>query len=138
MTKAQVSDIGRKEYNRIIEKAITLDEKLFNPLTIKSISAIERQLGVMHIQTGKEYVAVCIGQPYGGPKTQVAMPLEDVYLIHTAYKNGQFQGASPEVGRTYDLQTERQRIIDGKPAFNSDDYPPKFVGFLRKHFYQTK
>lgn len=133
MTKTAIPEIGRKEHNLIIEKGTGLDSRLFTPLTLDGISVIERQLQELRKQTGREYVVVPVGQPYGGPKRPMALPKEDVDAAHRAYKAG-LRGISPEIGRAYDLPAEKERLANGMPAYDSDHYPPEFLKFLNLHF----
>ena len=133
MAETATPEIGRKEHDRIIKNRTELDGRLFAPLTLASISVIECKLQELREQTGCEYVAVPIGQPYGGPKRPVALPREDVDAVHRAYQNG-LRGVSPEIGRAYDLQAERERLENNRPVFNSDYYPPEFLKFLRYCF----
>ncbi len=129
MAETATPEIGRKEHDTLIKKGIELDGRLFAPFTLDSISVIERQLQELREQTGQEYVAVPVGQVYGGPKRPMALPREDADAAHRAYQKG-LRGISPEIGRAYDLRAERERLENGRPAFNSDHYPPEFLKFL--------
>ncbi len=133
MIKTKTPVIGRKEHARIIEKGRELDMLLFDPLTLESIAEIESQLLELSQATGEEYVAVPLGQPCGGPKRPIALPREDVDAVHRAYE-GALRGISPEIGRAYDLQAERELLEGGKSEFNPDHYPPEFIGYLSEHF----
>ena len=131
--KTALHYIGREEHDEIIKKGIALDGKLFAPLTLDSILAIESRLQKLRKQTGREYVAVPVGQPYGGPKRPMAIPKENVYAVHCAYTQG-LQGVSPEIGRAYDLQAERERLKNPGFIFNPKHYPRVFLDFLRLCF----
>ncbi len=134
-TMTAVKEIGRNEHDKIIKKAIRLDSRLFNPLTIDSIIQIENELAELQARTGQEYIVVPVGQPYGGPKQPMAIPREDVDAVHSAYNNG-LRGVSPEIGRAYDFAAERKRLEAGKPAFDPSHYPPRFLGFLQKYLHK--
>lgn len=133
MVKTKKRLIDRKEHALIIESMKKIDPGLFDPLTLDSIAEIESQLRELSKATGKEYVAVPLGQPYGGPKRPVALPREDVDAVHHAYE-GELRGISPEIGRAYDLQEERKRLEAEALVFNPNHYPPKFLDYLRTHF----
>ena len=129
MTKTATPEMGRKLHTRIINEGIELDSRLFAPFTLESILVIERKLQELHERTGREYVAVPVGQPYGGPKRPMALPREDVDAAHRAYQTG-LRGVSPEIGRVYDLQAKREELKNGISPFNPEHYPSKFLAFL--------
>ena len=130
MAKTAKPEISRKAHTQLIENGIKLDDRLFAPLTLEGISVIESELQKLREQTGFEYVAVPVGQPYGGPKRPMALPREEVDAAHRAYRKG-LRGISPEIGRAYELQVERERLESGRTAFNPDHYPLNFIDFLR-------
>lgn len=127
MARTTTPQMSRAEHARVIDRGIELDVRLFTPLTLDSILAIERQLQELEERTGNEYVVVPVGQPYGGPKKPVALPREDVEAAHRAYLGG-LRGVSPEVGRAYDLSAERRRLENPLPG--SAHYSPRFLRFL--------
>jgi hypothetical protein len=135
MTKTATPEMSREQHAQIIEAGIELDSKLFTPITLESILAIERRLQELNEQTGREYVAVPVGQPYGGPKKPIALPREDVEAAHRAYETA-LRGISPEIGRAYDLSAERERLENGKQAFNPAHYPQKFLDFLSSYSHK--
>ncbi len=132
MTKTATPEMSREQHALIVEKGVELDRRLFTPFTLDSILLIERRLQELSKQTGREYVAVPVGQPYGGPKKPIALPREDVEAAHRAYTTA-LRGISPEIGRAYDLLTERERLETGKPAFNPAHYPQNFLDFLSSY-----
>ncbi len=122
------AEMDRKKHQRIIDNGIVLDSQLFDCLTLDSILAIQLQLQSLREQKGKEYVVVSVGQPYGGPKRLLALPREDVDAAHRAYRMG-LRGISPEIGRVYDLNAERE-LLKHLPTVNLSCYPPEFLSFL--------
>jgi hypothetical protein len=137
MPNTAISEMSRAQHAQIIENGIVLDRMLFAPLTLDSIPTIERQLQELREQTGCEYVVVPVGQPYGGPKRPMALPREDIDAAHRAYQD-ELRGVSPEIGRVYDLQSERERLKKGRPTFNPAHYPLKFRGFLSSHYRRQR
>jgi hypothetical protein len=135
MMKTATPEMSRKQHARIIERGIELDSGLFTPFTLESILIIERRLQELSEQKGREYVVVPVGQPYGGPKRPIALPKGDVEAAHRAYKTA-LRGVSPEIGRAYDLQAEREKLENGRPPFNPEHYPPKFRDFLSSYSHK--
>ncbi|MEK6874948.1 MAG: hypothetical protein AABX52_04330 [Nanoarchaeota archaeon] len=125
--------MSRKEHETIIKKGIELEERLFSPLTLENIVIIENQLKVLLKQKKREYVAVPVGQPYGGPKRYMALPRDDVDVAHHAYISV-LHGISPEIGMPYDLEAQRYRLENGGDISDPSHYPPQFLNFLSFHF----
>lgn len=132
MTKILLPEMSREQHAQIIEKGIVFDIKLVTPFTLDSILLIERQLQELRKKTGREYVIVPVGQPCGGPKRPIALVREDVDAAHRAYQK-RLRGISPEIGRAYDLLSERERLENGRPMFSHACYPLGFLGFLSSY-----
>lgn len=125
--------MDRSQHDKVVDKAIEFDPVLFSPPTLESIARIENTLAELKSKTGRDYVAVFVGQPFGGPKHPMAIPKDDVEAAHRAYSD-KLRGISPEIGRVYDLFSERQRLEEDRPRFNLSAYPKQFQDFLRKYW----